>query len=263
MFNLDRFFQRIQDFAVLYGLKIVVAIIILLVGLWLIRRIVRLAHNLMVREHVDPSLRPFLENVLRIVLTILLAIVVVTQVGLEVTSILAVLGSAGLAVGLALQGSLSNFAGGVLLLTVKPFKVGDFIEAQGQKGTVKQINIFNTVITTEDNKTIFMPNGPLASAVVVNYDVETTRRLELTFTIDASIPLSKVKDVIHRVIDADDRILKDPHHTIGVDKLAAQSVSLYVRVWVQRERGYSRSTVYEDLNEALKAAFEKEQIVLK
>ncbi|MGV3539787.1 MAG: mechanosensitive ion channel family protein [Rufibacter sp.] len=263
MFNLDRFIHRIQDFAVLYGIKIVVAIFILLVGLWLIRRITNFAYNLMTRENVDPSLRPFLKNVLNIVLLVLLILVVIAQVGLEITSFIALLGSAGLAVGLALQGSLANFAGGVLLLTIKPFKVGDFIEAQGQKGTVFLINIFNTVITTEDNKTIYLPNGPLASAVIVNYDVENTRRLDLSFTIDSSVPLSKVKQVIHGLVDADERILRDPAHTIGVEKLAGQTVTLYVRVWVQRERGHARSIVYEELTERIKEAFEREEIPLK
>ncbi|WP_210466031.1 mechanosensitive ion channel family protein [Rufibacter roseolus] len=262
MFNAERFLTHIQDFAVLYGIKILVAIIILLVGLWLIRRITDFTYRLMTRKNVDPSLRPFLKNILNIVLLVMLIIVVIAQVGLEVTSFLALLGSAGLAVGLALQGSLSNFAGGVLILAIKPFKVGDYIEAQGQKGTVALINIFNTVITTEDHKTIYLPNGPLASAVVVNYDVENTRRLDVSYTIDAAVPLSRVREVIQRVIATDERILQDPEPSVGVEKLAAGTMTISVKVWVQRG-DYRFQQVSESLNEKVKEAFEQEEITLK
>ncbi|QHL87003.1 mechanosensitive ion channel [Nibribacter ruber] len=263
MFDLDRLVLSIQDFAVLYGIKLLIAIFILIVGLWIIGRVTNFAYRVMKQRNVDPSLRPFLRNVLRIALLVLLFMVVVAQVGLEITSFVAVLGSAGLAVGLALQGSLSNFAGGVLLLTVKPFKVGDFIEAQGQKGRVCIINIFNTVIITEDNKTVFLPNGPLASAVIVNYDVEKNRRLEIQLVVDASVPLSKVKAVLHQVIDAEPLVLQEPAPTIGVEKLSAQTVTLFVHAWVLGERGRSRSNVFDSLTEQIKDAFEKEEIPLK
>ncbi|ALI99854.1 mechanosensitive ion channel family protein [Rufibacter tibetensis] len=262
MFDAERFLIRIQDFAVLYGIKVLVAIFILLVGLWLIRRITNFTYALMTRKNVDPSLRPFLRNILNIVLLVMLIMVVIAQVGLEVTSFIAVLGSAGLAVGLALQGSLSNFAGGVLILTVKPFRVGDFIEAQGQKGTVNLINIFNTVIITDDNKTVYLPNGPLASAVVVNYDVEDTRRLDVSYSVDAAIPISKIRDVLQRVIATDDRILKDPEPTIGVEKLSGQTMTISMKVWVQRGN-YNFQQVSEVLNERIKEAFEAAEIGLK
>ncbi|RNI25635.1 mechanosensitive ion channel family protein [Rufibacter latericius] len=262
MFDAERFLVRLQDFALLYGIKILVAIIILLIGLWFIRRITDFTYQLMTRKNVDPSLRPFLKNILKIVLLVMLILVVIAQVGLEVTSFIALLGSAGLAVGLALQGSLSNFAGGVLILAIKPFRVGDFIEAQGQKGTVSLINIFNTVITTEDNKTIYLPNGPLASAVVVNYDVENNRRLDIAYTVDSAISLAKIREVIQRVIATDDRILKEPEPSVGVEKLAAQTMTISVKVWVQRG-DYRFQQVSEALNEKVKEAFEQEEITLK
>ncbi|GGK56901.1 mechanosensitive ion channel family protein [Rufibacter glacialis] len=262
MFDAERFLLRIQDFAVLYGLKILVAIFLLIIGLWLIRRITDFTYRLMTRKNVDPSLRPFLKNILHIVLLVMLIMVVIAQVGLEITSFIALLGSAGLAVGLALQGSLSNFAGGVLILTVKPFRVGDFIEAQGQKGTVSVINIFNTVINTEDNKTVYLPNGPLASSVVVNYDVENNRRLDVTYTVDAAVPMTKIREVLMRVITTDERILTDPEPSVGVEKLAGQTMTLSLKVWVQRGN-YRYQQVSESLNEKVKEAFEREHIDLK
>ncbi|WP_181304144.1 mechanosensitive ion channel family protein [Rufibacter sp. XAAS-G3-1] len=262
MFDSERFLIKIQDFAVLYGIKILVAIFILLIGLWLIRRITEYSYRLMTRKNVDPSLRPFLKNILNIVLLVMLIMIVIAQVGLEITSFVALLGSAGLAVGLALQGSLSNFAGGVLILAIKPFRVGDFIEAQGQKGTVSIINIFNTVITTEDHKTIYLPNGPLASAVVVNYDVESHRRLDVSYTIDSAVPLSKVRQILERIISTDNRILKDPEPSIGVEKLAGQTMTLSVKVWVQRS-DYRFQQVSESLNEKVKEAFDQEGIAFR
>ncbi|MBA9075802.1 MULTISPECIES: mechanosensitive ion channel family protein [Rufibacter] len=263
MLDIDRLFVQVQDFVLFYGLKFIIALFILMIGLYLVNRITTWAYDLMTRKDVDPSLRPFLRNVLKVVLLVLLIMVVIGQVGLQITSFLALLGSAGLAVGLALQGSLANFAGGVLLLTIKPFRVGDFIEAQGQKGTVFIINIFNTVITTEDNKTIYLPNGPLASAVIVNYDVEQTRRLELSLTVEATVPLAKVREEILKVVATDERVLLSPEPSVGVEKLSAQAVTLFVRVWVQRERGTFRSGAYEDLTEKIKDAFEKAGIALK
>jgi small conductance mechanosensitive channel len=262
MFDSERLLLRLQDFAVLYGIKILVAIFILLIGLWLIRRITEFSYGLMTRKNVDPSLRPFLKNILNIVLLVMLIMIVIAQVGLEITSFVALLGSAGLAVGLALQGSLSNFAGGVLILAIKPFRVGDFIEAQGQKGTVSIINIFNTVITTEDHKTIYLPNGPLASSVVVNYDIENHRRLDVSYTIDAAVPVSNVRTILQRIISTDERIVKEPEATIGVEKLAGQTMTLSVKVWVERGN-YRIQQVSESLNEKVKEAFDQAGIAFK
>ncbi|GAB2531713.1 mechanosensitive ion channel family protein [Rufibacter soli] len=262
MLNFSSSLQKIQDFALLYGIKILIALFLLLVGLWIIRRITDFTYRLMKSKNVDPSLRPFLRNLLKIVLLVLLIMMVIAQVGLEITSFIALLGSAGLAVGLALQGSLANFAGGVLILTIKPFRVGDFIEAQGQKGTVCTINIFNTVIRTEDHKTVYLPNGPLASSVVVNYDVESHRRLDITYSVDAGVPLTKVRSILERVIASDPRILQEPAFSVGVEKLAGQTMTLSLKVWVQRG-DYRIQEVSEALNEKVKEAFDREGIEFK
>ncbi|MFC6998699.1 mechanosensitive ion channel family protein [Rufibacter roseus] len=259
MLDTDFIFTRIQDFALLYGIRILIALFILIIGLWLINRITTLVYNVMTRRNMDPSLRPFLRNVLKVLLMVLLIIVVIGQVGLEVTSFIALLGSAGLAIGLALQGSLSNFAGGVLLLTVKPFKVGDFIETQGQKGTVSVINIFNTVIRTGDNKHIYFPNGPLASAVIINYDAQQTRRVDMAFTVDYGNNLAQVKNILLETALADPRVMKEPAPTAGISMLNEQSVTLYLRAWCERPNYWP---LFESLVEKAKDRLVAEKVTL-
>ncbi|GAB3819450.1 hypothetical protein GCM10028895_17910 [Pontibacter rugosus] len=194
--DIDNYREMVVNFTVLYGMRLIVALVILIVGAWVIKRLNKVISNLMLRKAVDESLRPFLNSIFNVMLWVLLLVMVVSQLGVEMTSFIAVIGSAGLAIGLALQGSLSNFAGGVLILTIKPFRVGDYIEAQGQGGTVHIINIFNTVLKTADNKTIYLPNGPLASTVVVNYSVEPTRRVELLFNVSVHNDIGKVRQLI-------------------------------------------------------------------
>ncbi|WP_276496558.1 mechanosensitive ion channel family protein [Pontibacter litorisediminis] len=257
--DFDSIREMIVNFAVLYGLKLIVAVFILVIGAWVIRRMKTLINNLMLRKSVDESLRPFLLNILSIGLWVLLLVLVVAQLGVEMTSFIAVLGSAGLAIGLALQGSLANFAGGVLILTIKPFRVGDFIEAQGQSGTVQLINIFNTVLKTADNKTIYIPNGPLASAVVVNYSVEATRRVELLFTVSVNNDIGKVRELIQELIDQDERILKDPAPAIVVTNFAEHAITISTRIWCKREDYWG---LFWDMNERAKAAFENNGIAL-
>nr|WP_225986453.1 mechanosensitive ion channel domain-containing protein [Rufibacter sp. LB8] len=256
---MDHLLPTIQQFALVYGIKFLIALFILIIGLWLINRLTEAAYNLMKRRNMDPSLRPFLKNVLKVVLMILLMIVVIGQVGLEVTSFIALLGSAGLAIGLALQGSLANFAGGVLLLTIKPFKVGDFIETLGQKGNVVLINIFNTVIRTSDNKNIYIPNGPLASAVIINYDSQETRRVELAFTIGYGNNLATVRELLRQLALQEPNVLQEPAPTAGITSLNDKSVTLYLRAWSKRQEAGS---VGEALTEKVKIAFEQQQIQL-
>src|SRR5688572_7268268 len=203
MFDFSKYSRTITNYIVLYGMKILIAMIILVVGLWLIKRVTNFLFRLMEKRGVDPSLVPFLHNIANIALKIMLLIVVISQIGIEATSFLAILGSAGIAIGLALQGSLSNFAGGVLLLTVRPFRVGDFIDAQGQSGKVHEINIFNTIIKTGDNKTIFIPNGPLASGTIVNYDLEEHRRVDMKFTIDYRNDVEKAREILREIMRKD------------------------------------------------------------
>ena len=259
LFNFETYSATITNFVTLYGMRLVSAILTLLIGLWVINWLNRGIYSLMVRKDVDISLRPFLKNLIAIMLRILLIILVIAQLGVEMTSFIAILGSAGLAIGLALQGSLSNFAGGVLILTIKPFRVGDYIEAQGQAGTVDIINIFNTVIKTPDNKTIFIPNGPLANSVVVNYTVEKTRRVELNYAVSVNNDIGKVRRLLQDLIKSDERVLPDPEPMIVVTNFAEHSLTLSVRVWVNKENFWS---LFWDMNERAKDMFEREGILM-
>ncbi|SIR21656.1 mechanosensitive ion channel family protein [Pontibacter lucknowensis] len=257
LFNFEAYSTNITNFVMLYGMRLVAAIITLLIGLWVINWLNRMVFNLMVKKDVDVSLRPFLKSVLAVVMRVLLIILVIAQLGVEMTSFIAILGSAGLAIGLALQGSLSNFAGGVLILTIKPFRVGDYVEAQGQGGTVHMINIFNTVLKTPDNKTIFIPNGPLANSVVVNYTIEKTRRVELKFAVSVNNDIGKVRQILQDLINADERVLPEPAPVIVVTDFAEHSLTLSVRTWVNKENFWAFSW---DMNERAKAAFEEQGI---
>ncbi|MCC9136290.1 mechanosensitive ion channel family protein [Pontibacter silvestris] len=255
--NLGQLSNSITDFVVLYGLRLLGAILTLLIGLWVINRIVQVTYSLMQRKDVDISLRPFLKNLLSIALRILLIILVIAQLGVEMTSFIAVLGSAGLAIGLALQGSLSNFAGGVLILTIKPFRVGDFIEAQGQMGTVHMINIFNTVIKTGNNQVIYMPNGPLANSVVVNYSVEPTRRMEFNLVISPQNDLSAVKQLLQQLVDTDQRILTDPAPFIAATGFTEYSITISMRLWAKKEEFWPLNW---EMTERIKIAFEQNEV---
>ena len=259
MFDLEKYSVLAVDFVVLYGMKLLLAILILIFGAWLIKRLNRVIGNLMIRKNVDPSLRPFLGSIVSVAFWVILVVLVISQIGVEMTSFIAVLGSAGLAIGLALQGSLSNFAGGVLILTIKPFRVGDFIDAQGQSGTVHLINIFNTVLKTADNKTIYLPNGPLASSVVVNYSVEATRRVELIFTVSVNNDIGKVRQILQQLINEDERVLPEPAPAIVVTNFAEHAITISVRIWSKREDFWP---LYWDMTEKAKAAFEANGIAL-
>ncbi|WP_161890830.1 mechanosensitive ion channel family protein [Pontibacter russatus] len=252
--NIDSVRELIVNFAMVYGLRLLVAIVILVIGAWVVKRLNRLLQAMMLRKGVDESLRPFLGSIINIALWVLLLVLVVAQLGLEMTSFIAVLGSAGLAIGLALQGSLSNFAGGVLILTIKPFRVGDFIEAQGQSGTVHLINIFNTVIKTGNNQVIYMPNGPLASSVVINYSVEPTRRMEFNLNISPENDVAAVKKMLQTFIDSDPRILADPAPVIAVTAFSEYSITISMRLWAKQEEFWPLNW---EMNERIKTAFEE------
>lgn len=247
----------LKNYILIYGMKVVAAAVMLIIGLWLIKRLTNFLKRFMHTKGVDPSLAPFLNNIISIGLKIFLVILVISQLGIEATSFLAILGSAGIAIGLALQGSLSNFAGGVLLLTLRPFRVGDFIEAQGQSGKVHLINIFNTVIKTGDNKTIFIPNGPLASGTIVNYDLEEKRRVDMKFTIDYRSDVGLAKEILNNLIAKDSRILNDPAPMIAVSDVVDNAVSVMIRVWVNKPDYWN---VYYAMQENVRDAFQQENI---
>ena len=240
-----------------FGLTIIYAIIVLIIGFFIIGRIVRLMDKFFARRNFDPTITTFFNSLISASLKIVLLVIVVGMLGVETSSIVALLAGAGFAVGLALQGSLSNFAGGVLIVFFKPYKVGDYIEAQGHAGTVKSIQIFNTILKTPDNKTIIIPNGALSNTSVINYSTEKTRRVEFIVGIGYEDDFEKAKEIIKGIIDNDKRILSDPAPFVRVTNLGASSVDITTRVWAQRSDVYN---VLLDLTENTKKEFDKNKI---
>jgi len=240
-----------------YGPKLGLALVVLVVGLWIINRFVRLMGAGMERSNTEPTLARFLSSLTSIGLKALLFISVASMVGIETTSFIAVLGAAGLAVGLALQGSLANFAGGVLVLMFRPYKVGDFVEAQGVSGTVSEIQIFVTILKTPDNKVVIVPNGAISNGIITNYSMETTRRVDFVFGIGYSDDIGKAKATIERLLREDDRTRAEPEPQIVVSELADSSVNITSRVWVNASDYWG---LYFDMTEKVKLTFDKEGI---
>ncbi len=219
--------------AVWIVLKIILALVIYFIGNWLIRRVVRLLDALFERRHVDPSLRTFLRHTARIVLLIILILSVIQTLGVNVTSIIALFASATLAIGMALSGTAQNFAGGVMILLLKPYKVGDYIEAQGQAGTVREIKLFSTVIHTTDNRTIYIPNNSIATAIIDNHSTAELRRVEWTVGISYGDSVDVAREAIFALLEGDIRIESEPAPVVWVKELADSSVNLSARVWVK------------------------------
>ena len=244
--NASGWWQTIVNFGTHYGLRLLGAILVLLIGLWVIKLLTRSSHKLMDKSSVDPSLSSFLKSIIGILLKILLIISVMGMIGIQMTSFIAILGAAGLAVGMALSGTLQNFAGGVMILLFKPFKVGDFITAQGYSGTVKEIHVFVTVLNTPDNKTILVPNGSLSNGSITNYSTQPKRRVDWTFGIGYGDDYDKAKAFILGLITADERVLGDPEPFVALSELADSSVNLTVRAWVNAADYWG---VFFDINE--------------
>ena len=246
--------QQLIDSGIQAGGHILKAVIVFLVGRFLIRMLNRLVGRVMDKRNVDISIKTFVKSLVNILLTVLLIVSVVGALGVETTSFAALLASAGVAVGMALSGNLQNFAGGLVILLFKPYKVGDWIEAQSVSGTVKEIQIFHTILTTADNKLIYVPNGALSSGVVTNYSNQKTRRVEWIFGVDYGEDYNNVEKVVREVLTADKRILNDPAPFIALHALDASSVNVVVRVWVESGDywgGYFdiNKTVYDTFNE--------------
>ena len=238
-----------------YAPKVVLAIITLIVGMWLINRFVRLLDSKLGKK--DPTLNTFLCGLLSAVLKILLLISVASMVGIATTSFIAIIGAAGLAVGLALQGSLGNFAGGVLILIFKPFKVGDVIEAQGYLGSVMEISILYTIVNTFDNRRVIIPNGDLSNSSLTNLSAYPTRRCDMSFGIGYGDDIDTAKATIKHLVEDDERALKDPEPMIVVGGLGDSSVDLTVRVWTKYADLWP---FYWDMQERVKKAFDAEGI---
>ena len=253
--DVDQLITIGKDIAIEYGPRLIGAILVLVIGLRVIKLIDKAFSKLLDKQDVDVSLKPFLVGLISALLKVLLVVSILGMLGVEMTSFIAVLGAAGLAVGMALSGTLQNFAGGVIILLFKPFKVGHYIEAQGYAGTVKEIQIFNTVLKTPDNKTIIIPNGGLSTSSMVNYSVEEKRRVDWTFGIAYGDSAEKAEEVIRRLCDEDERILKDPEVFIALSALADSSVNFVVRAWVNAEDYWA---VHFDLNKKVYNTFPKE-----
>jgi len=246
-----------KELAMVYGLRVLLAILVLLIGLRIVKVITRALGRTMDKRNIDSSLKPFLKSLTDTILKIVLVISVISMLGVETTSFIAVLGAAGLAVGLALSGTLQNFAGGVLILILKPFKVGDFIDAQGFMGTVREIQIFATILKTPDNRTVIVPNGPLSTGSVTNFSTEPRRRVDMEFGIGYSDDIDKTKEVLNRLCKEDERILQDPAPQIVLGTLGDSSVDFKVRVWCEADDYWG---IYFDFHEKVKKTFDKEGI---
>jgi small conductance mechanosensitive channel len=245
----------LTEFAITYGLKLLAALATLAIGLYIVKMIINVMARMMERNDTDPSLRGFVSSLVSILLKVMVYITALGMLGVEMTSFVAIMGAAGLAVGLALSGTLQNFAGGVMILLFKPYKVGDVIEAQGYTGAVKEIQIFVTILTTPDNKTVLIPNGPLATSALINYSTQPTRRVDWTIGIAYGDDLDKAYEVINKLIAADERILKDPEPFVALSALADSSVNIVVRAWVNAPDYWS---VFFKMNEEVYRTFGKE-----
>lgn len=252
--DVQKYLDQLIEMAVNYGPNLILAVITFIIGSWVISGIIKNLGKMMEKRNVDPSLTPFLKSLLGVTLRIMLIISVISMVGIEMTSFVAILGAAGLAIGLSMQGTLQNFAGGVMILLFKPFKVGQFIDASGYMGTVKEIQIFNTIMTTPDNKRIIIPNGSLAGSSMTNFSAEETRRVDWTFGIAYGDDYDKAKELLLSWIDADPRALKDPAPFAALSELADSSVNIVLRVWVNPADYWS---LYFDMNEKVYKEFGK------
>ena len=252
-----KYTEQLATLAVAYLPKVALAIVFLVFG-WFLARVAssRIARVLRARE-VDPSLVPFLETLANTLLKAAVVVSAAGMVGIEMTSFVAILGAMGLAVGMALSGTLQNFAGGVILLMFRPFKVGDFIEAQGYSGTVREIRIFNTRMTTPDNKTIIIPNSPLSTGSLINYSAEPTRRVDFVFGIGYQDDIDRARSCIADIIAEDGRALPEPEPMIVVGELGDSSVNLTVRVWVNADDYWP---LYFNVLERVKKTFDREGI---
>ncbi len=255
--SLDVFVTKMIDLGISVGSKILLAIVVFIVGRWIVRRLNKLLAKILEKRHVEASLSTFVKSLVNITLTLLLIIVVIGVLGIETSSFIALFASAGVAIGMALSGTLQNFAGGVMILLFKPFKVGDTIEAQGQSGTVREIQIFNTILATPDNKIIIIPNGGLSTGLMKNYSREATRRVDWEFGIAYGDDYTKAKAVIARLLDADGRVLKDPAYFIALTSLGESSVNIVVRAWVNAGDYWG---VYFDMNEKVYKTFAEENL---
>ena len=248
---------KVYELLTVYGMKVVAAIVILIVGRWVARGVTNVIKNMMTKSKTDATLVKFVGSLSYIALLAFVIIAALNQMGIQTTSFIAVLGAAGLAIGLALQGSLGNFAAGVLMIIFKPFKVGDFIEGGGVAGVVEEIQIFNTQLVTPDNKTVIVPNAKMTGDNITNYTAKGTRRVDFVFGIGYDDDIDKARQVIESIINEDERVLKDPGSMVAVSELADSSVNFTARAWTTAGDYWS---FYFDTTEKVKKQFDAEGI---
>ena len=257
--NITNYAETFIKVLIDYSPKLISAFLILFVGLYAIRIINRLIRKIMVKRQLDATLTKFLSDILLWVFRVLLFVTFISKLGIETSSFVAILGAMGLAVGLSLQGSLSNFAGGMLIIVFKPFKVGDVIEAQGNIGTVNEIQIFVTKLINANNQTIFIPNGSLSNGVIINYSLQGIRKADLTISIPYNSDIKKAKDIITEVMKSNPKVLKTPAPEVSVKNLTESSIQLAVRPWATNKDFLS---VYADTLEGCILAFDTGGIVI-
>lgn len=256
---MSEWIDKIWGYVVQYGLSLIAAILILVIGKWLARIISRVVEKLMIKANVEKTLASFVKNITYIGLMVFVVIAALNKIGVQTTSLIAIIGAAGLAVGLALQGSLANFAAGIMLIIFKPFKVGDFIQAAGTMGTVVEIQIFNTILDHFDNRRIVVPNSKITSDNVTNFSAIEKRRVDLVFGISYNDDIKKAKETLEKVVSSDPRVLKDPKPVIAVSELGDSSVNLVCRPWVKPQDYWS---VYFDTLENGKIELENNGITI-
>lgn len=251
--DLENILDRLIDFASVYGIKIIGAIVIWIIGSWIIKKIMTGVKKVMSKRDYDESLQKFLLNLINWMLKILLVIAILGKLGVETTSFAAILAAAGLAIGMALQGSLGNFAGGVLLMIFKPIKIGDLIEAQGELGVVKEIEIFTTKILTPTNKEVIIPNGALSNGNITNYTTQGYLRVDLTIGVSYDADIKQTKDVLMNVLTSNPKVMQDPAPSVNVVELADSSVNFAVRPFATIENYWD---VYFGITEECKLALD-------
>ena len=256
-FNWDQTLNFVQTKGLDFGINILIAIAIFYVGKFVVRMVVRGLRKVMQRQEVDKTLETFVCNLVRIALMVMVVIAAIGALGIQTTSFIAIFGAAGLAVGLALQGSLSNFASGVLIVLFRPYRVGDFIEAAGIAGSVEGVQILTTILKTGDNKQIIVPNSQIMGSIITNYSSNETRRIDMVVGVSYDDNLDQVRSTLEELIAAEERIMKDPACMIAVSELADSSVNFVVRPWVKTSDYWA---VRFDLTEAIKKRFDKEGI---
>jgi small conductance mechanosensitive channel len=256
-FSWDEAIVFMKTSALEFGINLLTAIVIFYVGRLGVRVITRGIEKVMVSQEVDKTLVSFVTNLISMILLVIVVIAAVGALGVQTTSFIAILGAAGLAVGLALQGSLSNFASGVLIIIFRPYKVGDFIEGAGIAGVVEDVQILTTILKTGDNKQIIVPNSQIMGGIITNYSANDRRRIDMVIGVSYDDDLDKTRSVLEELIAAEDRILKDPAHTIAVSELGDSSVNFVVRPWVSTADYWG---VKFDLTEAIKKRFDQEGI---